>query len=324
MSLALNFALFLLRPGGLLLSDVYATGAEDRAYLMRQAATALNHLRSRHIGRAELKIMRLARQFSDVLKKADFEPLSPTHPSALEAMREIDAEGRFRIFGFGESHAWGSIEGLTTLEHFSESILPYLVRERGVALLGLEFLSVDWAKDVSYFLPRGDEEPGIEYYRRREIKRLLERAAALKREGYSLSIEGLGPPYFMEFRDEIWPSGKILPYNEQTKHTDNRAEELILRAKQAGERIALYTGQAHNTLSSGSHRTPTSYAQSMLDRGVLSAKEYLELSLFTIHQRSSWGTMDPVEYFGINGALTEGVYVRRWGENRVGIVFGNG
>lgn len=317
---------------GLLLNDVYATEAVDRDYLMRNAAFALNHLRSGKIKQAGTKVVRLAWKFRDVLEKADFELLSPTHPNALRAMREIDADRRFRVFGFGESHARKSSKDLTTLERFAQDILPYLVKDRGVTLLGIEMFPVDFEEKIESFLRSDSEDPrsfGLgefldspHHRNRRQFITFLKAVHSLRREGYPISVRGLMPPSHRSV-DSFQDLDKAIQF------INDRSEALILEAKRRGQSIALYNGFAHTASAPPMHPTIPSYAKKMLDEGSLLPSVYLDIPLFVGRSflkgvMPGWYVDYPEEYIMVRSAPTEGVYVRRWGENRVSIVFGKG
>lgn len=223
--------------------------------------------------------------------------------TAAEALAALNQQGGVRVFGFGEYHPGNtdyfsthditrSMEVPTSLEHFAAEMIPYLVRETGVTVFGLEYLLAEASgrgSPVQAFLRTGQFSSALlsDLYTTMDplaTMMALESIRRLVAQGYPLEVHGL-------LNDEISRDhqlyhrsggafgracGEYLPMSIDT--INENAVAVAERALSQGRKLALYTGAAHNTVRPKKAQRAYTYVPRLTD--VLdSDREFAEIRL---------------------------------------------
>lgn len=214
--------------------------------------------------------------------------LTPTHPHVVMALREITDAETTKVYGFGELHVRASEAALrlripSAMEHFASEIVPFLVIERGVTVIGDESLPCNIDDEVGAFMESGiiskektrvlnawltidDDAEGT--------KRLLNTVRDLRRKGYRVSLKGLY---------DTWENFIRVGQGDASRETliaqiNQNVLELIRGGLATGQKVAVYTGGAHCSVAPAESARHISYVPGLESAG-LRMDEFAEVQL---------------------------------------------
>lgn len=193
--------------------------------------------------------------FARLARANDLSPLEVTHDTILDAYKDAVGDNSYRIFGFGEHHVRTSEpRHATSFEYFSREIVPHLVREQGVRYIGTEILLADENDEIATYMRTGvlDRNTTPQLYWRtmsgkesKGIAKLLQTVRSLRMENDDLDVVLVG----------LNQGGAIRIEDGAQNITDNSVD-LIRRALDAGDHVALYNGSSHNEVDFRRNRHP--------------------------------------------------------------------
>lgn len=183
--------------------------------------------------------------------------MPPTHANPGEALGQLTDGKDIRVYGFGEVHVTPQTDGFpaaSSLEHFAQEIVPYLVREGGVSVIALENLFSDTADEVDFYLEYGVIDPRwtprlnfiINYAPdSRGVLSILDTVRELRREGYYVELAGTNVD-FHSYGNFL--RGSVNP-DQMMERINENCQSVVAEAMSENRRIALYNGARHNDVS---------------------------------------------------------------------------
>jgi hypothetical protein len=224
-------------------------------------------------------------------------PSKPTHPNAIEALREIVSGSEIKVFSFGEQHVQGDeVKFKTSVERYFEEIVPYLVREQGVMIFGNEHLPVGISAEIEKYLEKGESPEQTPYLyailnfstptRIKQLQSILISVRELKESGAPINLEGVQDRemlrrQLMSLKEGAKFSGDDLV--QTVKMFNVHSASLVRDALRKGQKVSLYNGSGHLEESDFPSPFTATHLPNLMEAG-LKSEEYLPIHLVVPEQ----------------------------------------
>lgn len=207
------------------------------------------------------------------------EPIPKTHDSIILALQEI-GERNIRVYAFGEFHSQGPIGIKTSHGYFVSEVVPYLIEQQKVQVIGTEVLPQDLNDEIEKYLLTGNlaADSRLADYIARSLERESITALLLMIKGYrdqgrDISLMGVGLDIQIDSLTEMEDDKRI----NLAETIRKNSIELISHAYSNNLKLVIYTGTAHNTVFPYGIEGTSTFA----DKIGVPPDEYIEIDLIS-------------------------------------------